>query len=105
MIAVIKTGGKQYKVEEKDLIKIERLGKKEGSEVVFKGVLLVADKEGKKVNLGTPKVKGAQVTAKILEEKKGKKITVIKYKPKIRYKRKKGHRQWYAKVQIKKISG
>ena len=69
MIAVIKTGGKQYKVKEKDIIKVEKLGKKEGSEVTFKDVLLVSDEAGKKVSLGTPKVKGAQVTAKVLEEK------------------------------------
>ena len=104
MIAVIKTGGKQYKVKEKDVIKVEKLGKKEGSEVIFKNVLLISDEAGKKVTLGTPLVKGAQVTAKVLEEKKDKKITVIKYKPKTRYHRKKGHRQWYTRLQVEKIS-
>ena len=104
MIAVIKTGGKQYKVKEKDIIKVEKLGKKEGSEVTFKDVLLVSDEAGKKVSLGTPKVKGAQVTAKVLEEKQDKKVMVIKYKNKIRYHRTKGHRQWYTKLQIQKIT-
>ena len=90
MIAIIKTGGKQYKVREKDIIKVERLDKKEGSEMVFKDVLLVSDKEGKKVSIGAPKVKGAEVTAKVLEEKKDKKVTIVKYKSKIRYRRKGG---------------
>lgn len=105
MIAIIKTGGKQYKVREKDIIQIEKLNKKEGSEVLFKNVLLVSDEEGKKIVIGTPQVKEAQVTARVLEEKKGKKITVIKYKPKVRYKRKRGHRQWYTAVRIEKIVG
>ncbi|PIS42250.1 MAG: 50S ribosomal protein L21 [Candidatus Kerfeldbacteria bacterium CG08_land_8_20_14_0_20_40_16] len=104
MIAIIKTGGKQYKVKEKDIIKVEKLGKKEGNEVVFKDVLLVSDEAAKKVSVGTPKVKGAEVTAKVLEEKKDKKIMVIKYKSKVRYRRKRGHRQWYTKLRIEKIS-
>jgi large subunit ribosomal protein L21 len=104
MIAVIKTGGKQYKVEEKDIIKVEKLGKKEGSEVTLKDVLLVSDETGKKISLGTPMVKGAKVTAKVLEEKQDKKVTVVKYKSKTRYHRTKGHRQWYTKLQIQKIT-
>lgn len=104
MIAVIKTGGKQYKVKEKDIIKVEKLGKKEGSEITLKDVLLVSDEEGKKVSLGTPNVKGAKVTAKVLEEKQDKKILVVKYKSKTRYHRTKGHRQWYTKLQIQKIT-
>ncbi|MBU2235652.1 MAG: 50S ribosomal protein L21 [Patescibacteria group bacterium] len=104
MIAVIKTGGKQYKVKEKGIIKVEKLDKKEGSVITLKDVLLVSDEEGKKVSLGTPNVKGAKVTAKVLEEKKDKKVMVIKYKSKIRYHRTKGHRQWYTKLQIQKIT-
>ena len=104
MIAVIKTGRKQYKVEEKDIIKVEKLGKKEGSEVTLKDVLLVSDETGKKISLGTPMVKGAKVTAKVLEEKQDKKVTVVKYKSKTRYHRTKGHRQWYTKLQIQKIT-
>lgn len=104
MIAIIKTGGKQYKVKEKDIIKVEKLAKKEGSEIVLKDILLISDNDGKKVTLGNPNIKGAQVTAKVLEEKKDKKVTVIKYKSKIRYSRKKGHRQWYTKLRIDKIT-
>jgi large subunit ribosomal protein L21 len=104
MIAVIKTGGKQYKVKENDVLKVEKLGKKEGDEVTFKDVLLVSDEDGKKISLGSPSVKGALVVGKVLEEKQAKKVTVIKYKSKTRYHRTKGHRQWYTKLQIQKIS-
>lgn len=104
MIAVVKTGGKQYKVKEKDVIKVEKLGKKEGSEVTLKDVLLVSDEAGKKVSLGTPRIKGAKVIAKVLEEKQDRKVTVVKYKSKTRYHRTKGHRQWYTKLQIQKIT-
>ncbi|MFA6391775.1 MAG: 50S ribosomal protein L21 [Patescibacteria group bacterium] len=104
MIAVIKTGGKQYKVKEKDILKVEKLGKKEGDEVTLKDVLLVSDDEGKKISLGTPNVKGAQVVCKVLEEKQAKKVMVVKYKSKTRYHRTKGHRQWYTKLQIQKIT-
>ncbi|MFA6525579.1 MAG: 50S ribosomal protein L21 [Patescibacteria group bacterium] len=105
MIAVIKTGGKQYKVKENDVLKVEKLGKKEGDEVTLKDVLLVSDDEGKKISLGTPNVKGAQVVCKVLEEKQAKKVMVVKYKSKTRYHRTKGHRQWYTKLQIQKITG
>lgn len=104
MIAVIKTGGKQYRVSENDVLKVEKLGKKAGNEVVLKDVLLVSDDEGKKVSLGTPTVSGAQVTCKVLEEKQAKKVVVVKYKSKTRYHRTKGHRQWYTKLQIQKIT-
>ncbi|MFA6271853.1 MAG: 50S ribosomal protein L21 [Patescibacteria group bacterium] len=105
MIAVIKTGGKQYKVKENDVLKVEKLGKKEGDEVTLKDVLLVSDDTGKKISLGTPNVKGAQVVCKVLEEKQAKKVMVVKYKSKTRYHRTKGHRQWYTKLQIQKITG
>lgn len=103
MIAIIRTGGKQYKVKEGGIIKIEKLGQKEGGAVVFKEVLLISDEEGRKTNIGTPFVSSAEVSGKVLEEKKDKKILVIKYKPKTRYRKKKGHRQWYTKVKIEKI--
>jgi len=101
MLAVIKTGGKQYKVSPGDKIKIEKIDKKEGSEISFKEVLLV--EKNKKLYLGDPFVKGAKVLAKVLEQGKGKKIIVFKYKPKTRYKKKQGHRQLFTQVEITKI--
>jgi len=111
MLAVIKTGGKQYIVSPGDKIKIEKLnkpalakasaGKKEGQEVIFDEVLLL--QKGNKLEIGTPLVKGAKVTGKILSHGKGKKIIVFKYKAKKRYKKKKGHRQPFTEVEITKI--
>lgn len=103
-IAIIKTGGKQYKVKEKDVIKIEKVDVEEGKAVNFKDVLLVADEKGKDVAIGNPTVAKAKVTGKVVEQGRSKKITVIKYKAKIRYRRKSGHRQHFTKVQIEKIS-
>ena len=102
MIAIIKTGGKQYLVSPGDEIEIEKLkGKKEGDEIVFEQVLLVQKQN--KLEIGTPFVEGAKVTGKIVAEGKGKKITILKYKPKTRYTVKKGHRQPFMKVKILKI--
>lgn len=100
-LAVIKTGGKQYLVSVGDEIKIEKLEAKEGQEVVFDEVLLL--EKARKVAIGTPLVKGAKVIAKVLKQDKAKKITILKYKPKTRYKVKKGHRQPFTKVKILKI--
>ncbi len=102
MIAVIKTGGKQYLVSPGDKIEIEKLKAAEGSEVVFDKVLLVENKG--KVRVGKPFVKGAEVLAKVLEQKKSKKIIIFKYKAKKRYKKKAGHRQPVTKVEILKVS-
>jgi large subunit ribosomal protein L21 len=99
-IAIIKTGGKQYKVNTGDKLKIEKIEGKEGDKVKFDEVLLVADEKGKDVKIGTPKVKDAKVEAKILKQARAKKVTVIKYKAKIRYRRKLGHRQHYTEVEI-----
>lgn len=101
MFAVIKTGGKQYKVQEGDILTVEKLIEKDG-EVVFEDVLLVVNGE---VKIGRPLVAGAKVEAKILEEGKGKKKMVFRYKSKTRQHKKKGHRQPYTKVQITKIEG
>lgn len=100
-IAVIKTGGKQYKVKEGDIVKIEKLPQKEGVKVVF-DTLLSASTDGKEVNIGRPSL-GKKVEGIILKQEKDKKITVIKYKNKTRYLRNKGHRQNYSQVEIKKI--
>jgi len=99
MLAVIKTGGKQYLVEPGDKIKIEKVKSKK--EISFKEVLLL--EKNKKIEIGTPLVKGAKVSAKVLKEGKGKKVIIFKYKPKTRYKVKKGHRQPFTEVEITKI--
>lgn len=101
MLAVIKTGGKQYKVSPGDKIKVEKLDKEEGKEIVFKEVLLV--EKNKKLEIGTPLVKGAKVTGKVLKQGKEKKVIILKYKPKTRQKTKTGHRQPFTEVEITKI--
>jgi len=98
MLAVIKTGGKQYLVSPGDKIKIEKIEGKEGKEITFKEVLLV--EKNKKLEIGTPEVKGAKVIGKILKQDKAKKVVIFKYKPKTRYKKKTGHRQPYTEVEI-----
>ncbi|HPD19830.1 MAG TPA: 50S ribosomal protein L21 [Candidatus Pacearchaeota archaeon] len=98
MLAVIKTGGKQYKVSEGDKIKIE---KKEGDEIVFKEVLLLND--GKKTIIGQPFVEGAEVKARVIRQGRNPKVTIFKYKPKKRYKVKKGHRQPFTEIEITEI--
>lgn len=97
MLAVIKTGGKQYIVKPGDKIKVEKLDKKEGEEFSFSDVLLV--EKNKKVEIGTPLVK-TEVKAKVLSHGKGDKIIVFKYKPKKRYSRKLGHRQPFTEIEI-----
>ncbi len=101
MLAVIKTGGKQYIVKPGNKLRIEKIDAKENDQVEFDQVLLV--EKSKKVNIGNPLVKGAKVSAKVLEQGKGKKLTVFKYKAKTRYKVKKGHRQPYTAIEIKEI--
>jgi len=102
MLAVIKTGGKQYLVSPGDKIKVEKLDVKEGKEIIFSEVLLL--EKNKKLEIGNPTVKGASVVAKVLAQGKGKKLIIFKYKPKKRYKRKIGHRQRFTEVEIKSIS-
>ncbi len=103
VFAIIKTGGKQYKVTEGDIIFIEKLGAEEGSEVVFDEVMAMSNDNG--FVAGTPTVEGASVTANVLANGKNKKIYVLKYKAKKNEKKKIGHRQPYTKVQITKIVG
>ena len=101
MLAVIKTGGKQYLVSPGQKIKIEKIDKKEGSEITFNEVLLL--EKQKKLEIGTPFLKGVKVVGKVLGQGRGEKIIVFKYKPKKRYKVKKGHRQSFTEVEILKI--
>ncbi|MDD2913519.1 MAG: 50S ribosomal protein L21 [Candidatus Pacebacteria bacterium] len=102
MLAIIKTGGKQYKISPGEKIKVEKLEIEEGKEVVFNEVLLIEDKE--EVKIGTPFIEKATVTGKVLSQGKGKKVIVFKYKPKTRYKKKTGHRQMFTEVEILKIN-
>lgn len=101
MYAVIETGGKQYRVQEGDVVFVEKLDVEEGTNIDFDKVLLVSN-EGD-VAAGKPYVDGAKVIASVLEQGKGKKIIVFKYKAKKNYKRKQGHRQPYTKVKIENI--
>ncbi len=103
-IAVIKTGGKQYKVKEGDVLKVEKLPEEVGVKFDFSEVLLVADTKSGNANIGTPTVSGAKVSAEIVEQGRDKKIKVVKYKPKTRYKVVRGHRQPFTQVRITKIT-
>ena len=102
MKAVIVTGGKQYTVAEGDVLYIEKLEVEAEATVKFDQVLAVLDGENSKI--GAPVVEGAAVEAKVIKNGKGKKITILKYKPKKGQKRKMGHRQPYTKVEITKIA-
>lgn len=101
MYAIIESCGRQYKVEEGDVVFFEKLDAEEGKKVKFDNVVLVSD--GKKVDVGAPYVKGASVEGTVVSHGKGKKIIVYKYKPKKNYRRTQGHRQPYTKVEIKSI--
>ena len=100
MYAIIATGGKQYKVAEGDVIRVEKLGAEAGETVTFDNVIAVSN-EGLKVG---DDVKGATVTASVVENGKAKKVIVYKYKPKTGYHKKNGHRQLFTKVKIEKIN-
>ncbi len=102
MYAIIKTGGKQYKVSEGDLVRVEKLAYEVGETVDFDQVLLVSNDGELKV--GSPLVEGAKVSATVEDQNKDKKIVVFKYKPKKQYRKKHGHRQPYTLVKINSIS-
>ncbi|ADQ14569.1 50S ribosomal protein L21 [Halanaerobium hydrogeniformans] len=102
MYAIIKTGGKQYRVEEDQIITIEKLSAEEGDNVEFEQVLALSDDNGFKA--GSPFVEGATVKGRVIEQGKHKKVIVFKYKPKIRYRKKTGHRQPFTKVIIEEIT-
>ncbi len=101
MYAVIETGGKQYKVQEGDIVFVERLSGEENSQVVFDKVIAIGD--GSDIKVGAPYVDGASVEANLVKNGKDKKVIVYKMKPKKNYRRKQGHRQPYTKVQITAI--
>lgn len=100
--SVIKTGGKQYKVAKDQILTVEKIdGVEAGDTVTFDEVLLTAD--GNKVTVGTPVVAKAKVEAKVIEQGKGDKISVLRFKPKSNYRKKTGHRQPHTKIQIVSI--
>ena len=101
MYAIIATGGKQYKVSEGDVIKVEKLDANVGESFTFDQVLIVNDGEMK---IGNPTVQGATVEASVLSEGRGKKVIVYRYKRKTGYHKKNGHRQSYTEVKIDKIN-
>ncbi len=102
MYAVIETGGKQYRVQEGDEFRVEKLDGQVGDNIVFDKVLVVSDDNGVKV--GKPVIEGAKVEAEILDNGKAKKVIAFKYKPKKGYRKKKGHRQPFTKVKINSIN-
>ena len=101
MYAIIATGGKQYKVSEGDVIKVEKLDAKVGESFTFDQVLIVNNGE---VKVGDPTVAGASVEASVVSEGRGKKVIVYRYKRKSGYHKKNGHRQSYKEVKIEKIN-
>ncbi len=102
--AVIETGGKQYRVQPGDVIDVERLTDSEPGDTVRLDKVLLLSRDGE-VIVGTPVVAEAQVVAKVEAEGKGEKIIVFKYKSKVRYRKKTGHRQWYSRLTIQGIEG
>ena len=102
MYAVVETGGKQFRVQEGDVVFVEKLNAEPETTVTLDKVLLVSN--GDTINVGAPYVDGATVSAKVLAQGKAKKIIVFKFKHKKVYKRKQGHRQLYTKIQIEKIN-
>ena len=101
MYAVLVTGGKQFRVQEGDVIYVEKLNAEVDSTVELTEVLAVSN--GETLKVGTPVVEGAKVVAKVLAQGKAKKVTVFKYKRKTDYRRKNGHRQPYTKLVVEKI--
>lgn len=101
MYAIVETGGKQYKVSPKDTFNVEKIEGNKGDEVILANVLFVEKMGEKKV--GTPYVSGARVKVRILAQDKAKKIVVLKYKPKKKYRVKTGHRQPFTKLFVEEI--
>ncbi len=101
MYAIIKTGGKQYKVSEGDILAVEKLDKEAGDSVTFDEVLAVG---GDELKIGNPTVEGASVTASVMKNGRAKKVTVYKYKPKTGYHKKNGHRQSFTQIRSDKLN-
>jgi large subunit ribosomal protein L21 len=102
MYAVIRTGGKQYKVQEEQILKVEKLEGSEGSQIEFDDILMYSD--GEVVTLGTPKLENAIVKAHIVGQGRGPKQLVFKYKRRKGYRKMQGHKQHYTEIKIESIS-
>lgn len=102
MYAVVKSGGKQYKVKEGETFRVEKLPGEVGAEITFDDVLLVSD--GENVNVGTPRLENVTVKGTVVEQGQARKIIVFKYKRRKRYRRKQGHRQPYTAVKVDSIT-
>lgn len=103
MYAIIQTGGKQYKVTEGSVLKVEKLDVQPGDRLTLDQVLMISDDNA--VRIGNPLVPNAQVTAVVIEQGREKKVVVYKYKRRKNYRRKQGHRQPYTKIKVEKIEG
>lgn len=103
MYAIMETGGKQYRVSQGDVLRVEKLEVQEGEVIELDQVLLVSDESGVKV--GNPYVEGAKISLKVQGQGRAKKVIVFKYKPKKNYRRKHGHRQPYTEVVVESIQG
>jgi large subunit ribosomal protein L21 len=102
MYAVIVSGGKQHRVTEGRILKLEKCNTEVGNDMEFDHVLLVAD--GEEIKIGTPAIAGAKVTAEVLSHGRGKKVKIIKFKRRKHHMKQAGHRQWYTEVKITGIS-
>jgi large subunit ribosomal protein L21 len=103
MFAVFESGGKQHRVSEGEVVRLERLDGEPGDAVEFDKVMLIA--EGDDVNVGAPYIDGGKVTAEVVATDRGRKIRVVKFKRRKNYLRRHGHRQWFTDVRITGISG
>ena len=104
MFAVIETGGKQYLVQTGQTLKIEKIDGEVGKEVVFDKVLLLAKDDGSDVKIGAPYLEGVSIAATVKEQARERKLRVVKFKRKVRYKRVLGHRQYFTKILVKEIA-
>lgn len=102
-LAVIQTGGKQYLVREGQELRVEKLEQEPGASIEF-DALLVSDEEGTNTQVGAPTVSGVRVSAKVMEQGRARKVSVIKFKSKSRYRRNVGHRQPFTRIKIEKIA-
>ncbi|PLX28551.1 50S ribosomal protein L21 [Candidatus Parcubacteria bacterium] len=103
MFAVIETGGKQYLIKTGDTLKVEKLDVEAGKEVVFDKVLMLAKEDGSDVKIGKPYLEGVSIAATVEEQGRSRKLRVVKFKRKVRYKRVIGHRQAFTKVKVKEV--
>ncbi|MEW6531655.1 MAG: 50S ribosomal protein L21 [Thermodesulfobacteriota bacterium] len=101
MYAIVRTGGKQYRVAPGDQLKVERISAERGEEIVLDQVLAIGDSDG--IHLGTPTLEGAQVKASVLRQARDRKVIVFKKKRRKAFDKKQGHRQWYTLLRIQSI--